>query len=60
MNRTAEVDRRSQVEEYLREDVIRSKLEIGSSKREVGFWCVSYVGGMLLASRQRQGREVTD
>ena len=41
MNRTAEVDRRSQVEEYLNEDVIRSKLEIGSSKREFGFWCVS-------------------
>ena len=58
MNRTAEVDRRSQVEEYLSEDVIRSKLEIGSSKREFGFWCVFYVGGTLLGSRQRQGRKV--
>ena len=58
MNRTAEVDRRSQVEEYLSEDEIRSKLEIGNSKREVGFWCVSYVGGTLLGSRQGQGRKV--
>ena len=58
MNRTAEVDRRSQVEEYLSEDVTRRKLEIGSRKREFGFWCVSYVGGTLLGSRQRQGRKV--
>ena len=58
MNRTAEVDRRSQVEEYLSEDVIRSKLEIGSSKREFGLWCESYVGGRLLESKQGQGRKV--
>ena len=58
MNRTAEVDRRSQVEEYLSEDVIRSKLEIGSSKREFGFWCESYVDGTLLGSRQEGGRKV--
>lgn len=49
MNRTAEVNRRSQVEEYLSEDV--SKLESGRSKREFDLWCVSYVGGELLGSR---------
>ena len=54
MNQTAKVDRKSQVEEYLSEDVTRSKLEIGCSKREFGFWCVSYVGGTLLGSRQGQ------
>ena len=56
MNRTAEVARRSQVEEYmyLSDDVMRSKLEIGCSKQEFGFWCVSYVGGTLLGSRQGQ------
>ena len=53
MNRAAEVNRRSQVEENLFEDVIRSKLESGSSKRGFGFWCVSYVGGTLLGSRAR-------
>ena len=58
MNRTAEVDRRSQVEEHLSEDVIRSKLEIGSSEREFGFWCESCVGGTLLGSRQERGRKV--
>ena len=58
MNQIAEVNRRSQVEEYLSKDLIRSKLEIGSSKREFGFWCVSYVGGTLLGSRQGQGRKV--
>ena len=59
MNRTAEEDRRSQVEQHLSEDVIRSKLEIGCSKRKFGFWCVSYVGGTLLGSRQGQGRKVS-
>ena len=56
MNRTAEVDRRSQVEEYmyLSEDVMRSKLETGCSKQEFGFWCMSYVGGTLLGSRKGQ------
>ena len=58
MNRTAEVDRRSQVEEYLSENVIRSKLKIGTSKREFGFWCEFYVGGTLLGSRQERGRKV--
>ena len=60
MNRTAEVARRSQVEEYmyLSDDVMRSKLEIGCSKQEFGFWCVSYVGGTLLGSGQGQGRKV--
>ena len=58
MNRTAEVDRRSQVEEYLSENVIRCKLEFGSSKREFGFWCESHIGGTLLGSRQERGRKV--
>ena len=40
MNRTVEVNRRSQVEEYLSEYAIRSKLESGSRKREFRFWCV--------------------
>ena len=54
MNRTAEVNRRSQVEEYLSEEVIRRcKLESGSSKREFCLWCVSNVGGTLLGSRTR-------
>ena len=54
MNRTAEVDcRRSQVGEYLSEDVIGSKLEIGNSKREFGFWCVSYVGGTLFGIKTK-------
>ena len=48
MNRTVEVNRRSQVEEYLSEYAIRSKLESACRKREFGFWCVSYVGGTLL------------
>ena len=48
MNRTVEVNRRSQVEEYLSEYAIRSKLESRCRKWEFGFWCVSYVGGTLL------------
>ena len=49
MNRTVEVNRRSQVEEYLSEYAIRSKLESGSRKREFFlFWYVSYFGGTLL------------
>ena len=50
MNRTDEVNRRSQVEEYPSEDVIRSKLESGSSKREFDLWCVSCIGGTWLGS----------
>ena len=53
MNRTNEVNRRSQVKEYLSEDAIRSELESGSSKREFGLWCVFHVGETLLGSRTR-------
>ena len=48
MNRTVEVNRRSQVEEYLSEYAIGSKMESGWRKREFGFWSVSKVGGTML------------
>ena len=57
MNRTAEVNRRSQVEEYLSEEVIRrSKLESGNSKRGFGV-CLMFVE-RCWDQGQGQGRKV--
>ena len=53
MSWTAEVNQRSQIGEYLIEDLMRSQLESGSSKWEFGLWCVSYVGETLLGPRTR-------